>query len=39
MGQSETARAINAATDVRDVVALPRLNYDRAVAAHGLPAA
>jgi hypothetical protein len=32
------ARRIDDATDVRDVIALLRLNYDRAVAKHGLPA-
>ena len=31
------ARAIESEGDVRDVIALLRLNYDRAVAAHGLP--
>jgi hypothetical protein len=31
------ARAIETEDDVRDVVALLRLNYDRAVATHGLP--
>jgi hypothetical protein len=32
------ARRIESADDVRDVIALLRLNYDRAVANHGLPA-
>ncbi len=32
-------RAIEDEEDVRDVVALLRLNYDRAVARHGVPAA
>ena len=31
------ARRIESAEDVRDVIALLRLNYDRAVAQHGLP--
>jgi hypothetical protein len=31
------ARRIDTEADVRDVVALLRLNYDRAVARHGLP--
>ena len=31
------ARAIRDDDDVRDVIALMRLNYDRIVAAHGLP--
>ena len=31
------ARRIDGADDVRDVIALLRLNYDRAVAQHGLP--
>ena len=31
------ARAIGDAEDVRDVIALLRINYDRAVAQHGLP--
>ena len=31
------ARQIESAEDVRDVIALLRLNYDRAVAQHGLP--
>ena len=33
------SRAIRDEADVRDVIALMRLNYDRAVARHGLPAA
>ena len=33
------ARAIHDEADVRDVVAMMRLNYDRVVARHGLPAA
>jgi hypothetical protein len=32
------ARAIADDSDVRDVIALLRLNYDRVVARHGLPA-
>jgi hypothetical protein len=32
------ARAIEDEADVRDVIELLRLNYDRAVARHGLPA-
>ena len=32
------ARAIESEEDIRDVIALIRLNYDRAVATHGLPA-
>src|SRR5918999_430946 len=32
------ARAIETEEDVRDVIAMIRLNYDRAVARHGLPA-
>ena len=31
------ARRIATEDDVRDVIAMMRLNYDRAVAAHGLP--
>ena len=31
------ARRIQDADDVRDVIALMRLNYDRVVATHGLP--
>ena len=33
------ARRIETEDDVRDAIALLRLNYDRAVARHGLPAA
>lgn len=33
------ARRIESRDDVRDVIAMLRLNYDRAVAKHGLPAA
>ena len=33
------ARRIEEEADVRDVIALLRLNYDRVVARHGLPAA
>ena len=33
------ARKIESEDDVRDVIALLRLNYDRAVERHGLPAA
>ena len=33
------ARRIETDEDVRDVIAMLRLNYDRAVAAHGLPEA
>jgi Family of unknown function (DUF5519) len=32
------SRAIRGEDDVRDVIALLRLNYDRAVAKHGVPA-
>lgn len=32
------ARRIETEDDVRDVIALLRLNYDRAIARHGLPA-
>jgi Family of unknown function (DUF5519) len=32
------SRRIEDADDVRDVIAILRLNYDRAVAKHGLPA-
>ena len=32
------ARRIETEADVRDVIALLRLNYDRAIARHGLPA-
>ncbi|MDX6644770.1 MAG: hypothetical protein QOK40_497 [Miltoncostaeaceae bacterium] len=35
--QGPAARRIRDQADVRDVIALLRLNYDRAVAAHGLP--
>ena len=31
------ARRIESQDDVRDVIALLRLNYDRVVAKHGLP--
>ena len=33
------ARAIESEDDVLDVIALLRLNYDRAIATHGLPRA
>jgi Family of unknown function (DUF5519) len=33
------ARRIDEEADVRDVIALLRLNYDRVVARHGIPAA
>ncbi|MFL6048434.1 MAG: luciferase family protein [Gaiellales bacterium] len=36
--QGPAARRINGDDDVRDVTALMRLNYDRAVARHGVPA-
>jgi hypothetical protein len=36
--QGPAARRIEDDADVRDVVRLMRLNYDRAVARHGLPA-
>jgi hypothetical protein len=36
--QGPAARRIEDEADVRDVIALLRLNYDRAVARHGLPA-
>jgi luciferase-like monooxygenase len=36
--QGPAARRIDNETDVRDVIALLRLNYDRVVARHGLPA-
>jgi Luciferase len=36
--QGPAARPIADDSDVRDVIALMRLNYDRAVARHGLPA-
>ena len=32
------ARAIEGDDDIRDVIELLRLNYDRAMARHGLPA-
>jgi hypothetical protein len=32
------ARSIEDENDIRDVIALMRLNYDRVVAHHGLPA-
>jgi hypothetical protein len=35
--QGPAARRIEGQEDVRDVIALMRLNYDRAVARHGLP--
>jgi hypothetical protein len=35
--QGPAARLIENESDVRDVIALLRLNYDRAVARHGLP--
>ena len=35
--QGPAARPIATATDVRDVIALFRLNYDRAVTRYGLP--
>jgi hypothetical protein len=35
--QGPAARRIDAEADVRDVIELLRLNYDRAVARHGLP--
>jgi hypothetical protein len=37
--QGPAARRIETEADVRDVIELMRLNYDRAVAQHGLPAA
>jgi hypothetical protein len=37
--QGPGARRIEDEADVRDVIALLRLNYDRVVARHGLPAA
>jgi Family of unknown function (DUF5519) len=37
--QGPAARRIETQTDVRDVIELLRLNYDRAVARQGLPAA
>ena len=36
--EGPAARRISDDDDVRDVIALMRLNYDRVVAAHGLPA-
>ena len=36
--RARRARRINGDDDVRDVIALMRLNYDRAVARHGVPA-
>ena len=36
--EGPAARRIEDEDDVRDVIALLRLNYDRAVARHGLPA-
>jgi hypothetical protein len=36
--QGPAARRIEDEADVRDVIALLRINYDRAVARHGLPA-
>jgi hypothetical protein len=36
--QGPAARRIESEADVRDVIELLRLNYDRAVARHGLPA-
>src|SRR5688572_5718127 len=35
--QGPAARRIDSEADVRDVIELMRLNYDRAVARHGLP--
>jgi hypothetical protein len=35
--QGPAARKIESEADIRDVVELLRLNYDRAVARHGLP--
>jgi hypothetical protein len=37
--QGPAARRIETQADVRDVIELLRLNYHRAVARHGLPAA
>jgi len=37
--QGPAARRLETEADVRDVIELMRLNYDRAVAQHGLPAA
>jgi len=36
--QGPAARGIEDEADVRDVIELMRLNYDRVVARHGLPA-
>ena len=36
--QGPAARSVEDEADVRDVIELLRLNYDRAVARHGLPA-
>ena len=36
--QGPAARRIEDEADIRDVIELMRLNYDRAVARHGLPA-
>jgi luciferase-like monooxygenase len=36
--QGPAARRIEDEADIRDVIELMRLNYDRAVAQHGLPA-
>ena len=36
--QGPAARRIDDDDDVRDVIALLRLNYDRVLARHGLPA-
>jgi hypothetical protein len=36
--QGPAARRIEDDDDVRDVIVLMRLNYDRAVARHGVPA-
>ena len=36
--QGPAARRIESEADVRDVIALMRLNYDRIVARHGVPA-
>ncbi len=37
--QGPAARTIQNDADVRDVIALLRLNYDRSIGRHGLPAA
>jgi hypothetical protein len=37
--QGPAARAIGSDEDVRDVIAMMRMNYDRVVARYGLPAA